>query len=80
MTAVPLSRWARIARNIARFELVLGAFAWLTAGPLPYVVGPPMRTPMFAPAPSEFVPAVGLGLATVGFLWMLRIYRDATRV
>lgn len=74
MTAAPLSRRAQVARRIARFELVLAVVAGFAVGPFLYVAAPGYMggTPSLG-----FIPAVGLGLATVGFLWMLRIYRDS---
>lgn len=70
-----LSRRARVARAFARVELVLGvlvAFAIL----LHFVAAPGFMLP----DPSvEVRMAIAIGLATFGFAWMLRIYRDAAR-
>lgn len=75
MASFDLFRRTRVALRIARFELVLAAVAGFAVGPFLYVAAPGF---MGGSPNLWFVPVVALGLATVGFLWMLRIYRAST--
>lgn len=75
MIDIERSRRARIARMAAEAELVVGvlvAFAML----LHYVAAPGFMLP---DPSSEVRMAIAIGLATFGFVWMVRIYRDAIR-
>lgn len=77
MTGLELSGTARAGMAIAEAELVLTAILLFVIAPLLYVASPGMLS---APRNEEVMLLVAIGLATIGFAWMVRIYRDARRV
>lgn len=78
MTGLELSGWARAGLAIAKAELVVTAILLFGIAPLLQVAAPDM---MGGGARNEEIwLLVAIGLAAIGFVWMLRIYRDARRV
>lgn len=77
MTGHELSGTARAGLAIAEAELVLTAIGLFVIAPILYVASPEM---MWAPRNQEATRLAAIGLATIGFSWMVRIYREAVRV
>lgn len=78
MTGPELSGTARAGLAIARVELVITAVLLFGIVPFLYVARPGMMAG--ATLNEEIRLLAAIGLAAIGFVWMLRIYRDARRV
>lgn len=75
MATTELSDPARAGLAIAEAELVLTAISLFVIVPFLYVASPAMMGG--APRNEEIMLLAAIGLATIGFVWMLRIYREA---
>lgn len=76
MTDLGPPKRARFARMAAEVKLVLGALVAFALLPILYVAAPGSMLP---DPYSTVRMAVAIGLASIGFAWMLLIYREAVQ-